>query len=455
MVGVEPIVDIAHVMETAVRSAERSGGALPAPAVALLIQGLSRITERVQDLSKKRTVRPAPEALIESLTALQWPTAGQQPASALRLELPAGILEKITVAEAAQLTQAAMRGKRVLRLDFVPSPERAAAGVNITTVRQKLAEVADIVKVLPQARPAGPDAQAGLAFVLLLCTEAHDEALAHAAGIQAGDIVSAVSAAAVEEAARAAPGNVVFDEEDALPIQSGYVRVRVERLDDALERLSALVVTEFRLSRAVARLSAQGVKVSELRRRENNRQLRDLRAAIMRARMVSVSKLLERAPLLVRGMTQTTGKKVELQIEAGHAEIDKGVGERIFPALLHIIRNAVDHAIEPPADRVKLGKTEAGHIVISCHERSSTQLELSISDDGRGIDRQRVAEKAGCPVPQTDEELLAILASGSRRCRRPLARADAVSVWTSSRRSPWTARWRPRTSDDIREQVQR
>ena len=178
-----------------------------------------------------------------------------------------------------------------------------------------------------------------------------------------------------------------------------------------MENLSALVVTRFRLARAVAHLHEQGVNVRELSSivNENAQQLRDLRACIMRARMVPVRELLERVPLIVRSMSRSTGKAVRLSIETGATELDKAVGERIFPAIVHLVRNAIDHAIEAPLVRRQLGKPEEGRVTVLCREHSNTELELSVSDDGRGLDRKQIASKAGRPEPRTDEELLQLI----------------------------------------------
>jgi len=202
-----------------------------------------------------------------------------------------------------------------------------------------------------------------------------------------------------------------------------YVRVEVSRLDDALERLSALIVTRFRLSRAVSTLAQQGVDTRELTGilGEAGRQLRDLRGSIMRARMVPVSKLLERLPLLVRSLSRSVGKSARVEIQAGRAELDKAVADRIFPALVHLVRNAVDHGLEPPAERRALGKPEEGAVVVRCAPRSDSQLELAISDDGRGIDAAKVAARAGTPAPSSEGQLLELL------CRPGLSTAESAS----------------------------
>ena len=301
-------------------------------------------------------------------------------------------------------------GQRALVVQFSPTPERAAAGVNITSVRERVATVAEIVKVVPQSIPATPDAPAGLAFALIVLSAASDAVIAEAAATTP-EALTPVGLDAPPASAKSdvGLGDDLIDDELG---RSGFVRVEVKRLDDALERLSALVVTQFRLVRAAADLRASGADVRALGQviGENARQLRDLRAAIMRARMVSVAELLERVPLIVRGLSRATGKAARLEIATGHAELDKAVAERIFPAIVHLVRNAVDHALEMPEERRAAGKPEVGLVSVACFERSNNQLELTISDDGRGVDAAAVAARAGAPVPSTPEALLDLLA---------------------------------------------
>ncbi|GAC1600373.1 MAG: hypothetical protein NVS4B10_12060 [Myxococcales bacterium] len=162
---------------------------------------------------------------------------------------------------------------------------------------------------------------------------------------------------------------------------------------------------------AVADLAAAGVNVRELNQivLEHARQLRDLRAAVLHVRMVPVADVLERVPLLIRGLRGNTGKLVRLEVDTGRAEVDKSVAEKLSPALVHLVRNAVDHAIEPAAQRKAAGKPEEGTLRILCHERANNQLEIAISDDGRGIDGAEIARRAGRPAPQTSAALLELL----------------------------------------------
>jgi two-component system chemotaxis sensor kinase CheA len=390
-------------MESVLREADIVAGRLSPAAVELLLKAVRGIETRVQALGKGHPVAPAPAQLLDALNGLRQeatPASLHQATTSLAPEL----WDKLAIAERVQLTAGLAAGRRAFVLRFVPSSERAAGGVTITSIREKAAAVAEVVKVVPQSVAATADAGPSLAFALVLLVEADAATVAQAVGLDAEALTPIVSAALPAE-----PDDNLADDEQQ---RRGVVRVDVARLDEALERLSALVVTQFRLTRTLAAMRAAGAEVRELSHvvAENGRQLRDLRASIMRARMVSVAELLERIPLLVRGLSRATGKDVRLVLATGDAELDKGVAERIFPAIVHLVRNAVDHAIESPAERRAAGKPETGVLTVACHERSDNRLELTVGDDGRGVDAVAVAQRAGVPVPETDAALLDLLA---------------------------------------------
>jgi two-component system chemotaxis sensor kinase CheA len=409
MVGVEPVVALAHEMEAVLRAADRAGGALSAAAVAVLVEGVRAIELRVQALAAGKTLAAPPPRLIDALGALvSGPDQVAAPADIQGLD--PDLAGKLSASESAQLLQGLASGRAAWQVEFAPTPERIAAGLGITAVRARVEAVGEIVRIMPRALPATADAPGGLAFVILVLSDRSAEEVASAADTAPEQLIAV--------GARQRDPVSLFDD-DADAIDAGApasrsvrtIRVAVDRLDDALDKLSALVVTRFRLVRAIADLAARGVAVGELGHimAEGGRQLRDLRKAFMRARMVSVAELLERVPLLVRGLRSSTGKEVRLEIDAGRAELDKAVGDRLFPAIVHIIRNAVDHAIETPAERRDAGKPNAGLIRVACFERADNQLELSITDDGRGIDVDKLAKRAGREVPDSDAGLLDLI----------------------------------------------
>ncbi|WP_224244870.1 chemotaxis protein CheA [Hyalangium gracile] len=417
MIDVETIVSIAHWMETALRQADHAGGRLPESSIEPLMEGLRAIEQRVRQLALGKPIAEVPRALLERLEALDLNAPGRastQTASA-RLELEPTLAAKLSTSEQEQLLAGVNGGRRAIRLDYVPSAERAAAGLTINTVRERLGKLAEIVKVIPVA---GPTSGAGnLTFALLLLTSTEDAVLLEAVGgppAKVTPLSSVPAEPAPAPAASALPDeSSLFEEERAAaePRRAGVLRVEVSRLDEALERLAALVVNRSKLARAVAELTAAGAPTRELVQvlQENARQLRDLRAAILHLRMVRVGDVLERMPLLLRGLRRTTGKQARLVMDVGDAELDKAVADRLLPALVHLVRNAMDHALERPDERRAAGKPEEGVVRLACHARTSGRLELTVSDDGRGVDVAAVAARAGVPVPGSSAELLELL----------------------------------------------
>lgn len=409
MVGADPVVDVAHEMEAVLRATNQSTGQLSMPAVEALLKGVRAIESRVAAFGAGKPVPPAPHDLLDALSALSPGARAARAPEETVIGLEPALLAKLSPAERTQLTQGVQSGRRAVRVQYQPTPARTAEGVTISTVRERVAQIAEIVKVLPIALPRSESGASSIAFVLVLLSDRSLEELADTALVPP-DAVTSIEVAGASAGADGVEGA----EEEGLPdapLRTSSIRVDIERLDDAMEKLSELVVTRFRLGRAVNALRERGVDVRELASivGENARQLRDLRACITRARLVPVRELLERVPLIVRGMNRSTGKQVRLQIEAGAAELDKSVAERVFPAIIHLVRNAVDHAIELPAERASLGKHEQGLVTVSCFQHSSSELELRVTDDGRGIDAAAVAARAGRPVPRSDEELLELI----------------------------------------------
>jgi two-component system chemotaxis sensor kinase CheA len=404
MVGVEPVVALAHRMEALLRLADQGATRLTPQSVDLLLQGVRAIEQRITALREGKPVADAPAGLLLRMEAIEAGPLAPQAAPPSQLELEPSLLAKLQPMDRDQLLEGIGKGKHALRADFTPSPEKAAAGVSITSVRERLKAHVEIVKVLPLSVPATASAPGGLSFVLFLLAEVAPAALA-ALLPEAELAVTAMAAAPLpvepeEEGPDEGPG-----------ARTGLVRVEVARLDDAMEKLSALIVTRHRLARAVTELAATGSNVRALKQilSENARQLRELRAAVLSVRMVRMAEVLERVPLLVRGLRRNTGKQVKLVLDTGDAEVDKAVADRLFPAIVHLVRNAVDHAIESPAARRTLGKPEEGVLRIACRQRGGNQLELSIEDDGSGVDRELVARRAKREVPDTDAGLLELL----------------------------------------------
>ncbi len=121
--------------------------------------------------------------------------------------------------------------------------------------------------------------------------------------------------------------------------------------------------------------------------------LRQLQQEVFQARMVPFSSIIERYPRMVRDLAKSGGKEVAFRIEGAEIELDRGVLERIGEPLVHLLRNAVDHGLEPPAERIAKGKPATGTLQVTI-TRQTDQVQLEIRDDGRGMDPQLIRARA-------------------------------------------------------------
>ena len=168
------------------------------------------------------------------------------------------------------------------------------------------------------------------------------------------------------------------------------VRVPAERLDELMDRVGELVIAQSRLSQLASSSTDTPLRaISEDIERLSN----ELRDTMMVLRMVPVTQLFGRFRRLIHDLARETGKVIDLVTEGESTEVDKTVIERLADPLVHLVRNSVDHGLEPPADRRALGKQEAGRITLSA-QQAGGEVIITIKDDGRGIDRDKVRAKA-------------------------------------------------------------
>ena len=200
--------------------------------------------------------------------------------------------------------------------------------------------------------------------------------------------------AATSEAAPAAPGTVAPTPAPK-PRESGadgarYIRVQADRLDAVINLLGELVIASAGAT-LLARQSRQGVLIEA--NEQIGRLVEDVRNGTLQLRMVPIGETFSRFRRVVRDTAGELGKDVALEIVGGDTELDKSVVERIADPLMHLVRNALDHGLETPAQRQAAGKSAQGRLTLSAFHESGS-IVIRIVDDGRGVQRQRVLERA-------------------------------------------------------------
>lgn len=177
------------------------------------------------------------------------------------------------------------------------------------------------------------------------------------------------------------------------------VRVDVKRLDDLMNQVGELVLERNRMIQI-----NQDLQQNDANRADFNEEFgkltkrmsfvtSELQMQVLKMRMIPVEKVFKKFPRIVRSMSRDLGKEVELQIIGEETELDRSVVDEIGDPLIHLIRNAMDHGLETPDERIAAGKSRGGTLVLAAvHE--GNQIIISIKDDGRGIDTERVGRKA-------------------------------------------------------------
>lgn len=198
------------------------------------------------------------------------------------------------------------------------------------------------------------------------------------------------------------------------PRRSDRTRVRVE-----IRRLDALMnlVGELTIVRNQLRAIASGLGSERLNEglERASRLISEMQAHVIESRMVPVWQIFDRFPRLVRDAARSSGREVELEISGKDLELDRSLLDAISDPLVHLLRNAVDHGIEPPKEREAAGKRRSGRIALSAR-RERSRVIIFVRDDGRGIDRSRIVKKARSEgllppnVEPSEQELFRILA---------------------------------------------
>src|SRR5205814_52923 len=220
-------------------------------------------------------------------------------------------------------------------------------------------------------------------------------------------------AAAPRAAAAGAAGGGVGAPGEAVQEKSRHIRVDLGRLDGLMDLIGELATARGRLNQLAAERRDPAIDDVAI---QVSRLSSDLQAEIIQARMTPVWQVFDRFPRLVRDLARELGKQVAFRVEGKEIELDRTILDELGDPLLHLLRNAVDHGIEPPAERRRRGKPPEGEIVLTAvRERAS--VAITVSDDGRGIDRHKILERAqrdgavdAHADALTDDQLLRVLA---------------------------------------------
>jgi two-component system chemotaxis sensor kinase CheA len=348
MVGVNEITQMSHLIEEYLREAQNSNSR-PEPRV--LDSIMKAVAAMEQVVQARRQGVPAPD-VSEILNSLRFTGSTGRPE----------ILKPVPSAAGEPGVD--------WHFSFSPSTALAEQGINVNSLRETLAKVGTILTASPRV------VEGGIAFDFLVRSQLSAEQIATV-------VPSGVEFRQSEQPAAKVPTE---KPEDTAPTAASFVRVEMHKLDELMRLVGEMVISRAHFDEAIRSFEKQLPQAAFRSLQEVNsrieRQLRNLRDAVMHVRMVPIGQIFERMRFVVRGLERDTQKRVRLVIEGQDTQIDKLIVDRMSEPLLHLVRNAVSHGIR-----------EEGTIALTARTHGE-KVVIEVRDDGSGVDFNKVAQKA-------------------------------------------------------------
>ncbi len=422
MFGFEGLSEMAHRLEDILDSLRLGRMRMDNPAVDLLDEAVALFTALLGQIGDNSFEEEA-ETRIRDLVAriegaVEGPTEPQDSLEAL--DIDPMLLRALTEYEEHRLRENISRGRHVLLVDT--TFDIIAFEEGLSEISSAIREVGEVVSTLPSPGDA-PESQ--ICFSLLVATEISADELG--ARLERPDseiktVLAATGGSSVEAAARpvepakgsAAPppppespsapppgggdGGGRGGDLESLKSISDTVRVDIRKLDELMNLVGELVIQRSAIARIASTLAAEPSTAriaAELSKTHKglDRKLKELQASVLDVRMVPLRQIFEKLSRVVRRLQRDQSKEVTLEFAGESTELDKLIVEQLVDPLMHVVRNAFDHAIEPEAERQAAGKTREGNIRIEASQRGN-HVMIQVRDDGRGIDPAAVRAKA-------------------------------------------------------------
>jgi two-component system chemotaxis sensor kinase CheA len=401
--GYGRVADLAHRMENLLDNLRR-GARAPAEDLIQLLFRATDALEKAVGLAVAGREREADLAILADIDrAVQQTKPAAQPSALARV---LGESTESSDADSSPSLPAASRGSTRL-IGVTIRAEAPLKGGRAMLVIRKVRTLGTVHRIQPPpAAFESDDFDGRFAFELETAAAPAD---IEAAVRSVGDVERVTFGGGIDE------GQVSPAESVAGGGRSRHIRVDLRRLDTLMDLIGELVTERGRLNELAARWVGRDPEIDEVAI-HISRLSADLQNEIIQARMTPVWQVFDRFPRLVRDVARQLGKQISFRVEGKEIELDREILDALGDPLMHLLRNAVDHGIEPPAERKRHKKNPEGEIVLAAvRERSS--VAISISDDGRGIDRGEIlakAKKEGIVGPHveslSDDQLLRVLA---------------------------------------------
>ncbi len=305
-------------------------------------------------------------------------------------------------AEIEQITAATTSGQKLLHIDVTLVEDCLLKGARVFMVLREIEKSGTIIRSMPAVKDL-EDENFDTRFIIgVLTANPSEEFIKNITNIMDVEKVLVEEPHLNQLQTEKRQESAVDHAEKKINTQT--VRVEIKKLDDLMNLVGELVISRSRLESIGAAVDSRELEeVIE----QVGRLTIDLRDSVMKSRMIPVETVFSRFPRLIRDLAKELNKEIELEIHGGETELDRTVIDEIGDPLVHIIRNAVDHGLESSDERERVGKQRQGKISLDARQEGNSVL-ISVSDDGKGFNLQKVKDKAvknGVVTPEALAEL--------------------------------------------------
>lgn len=417
MFGLDALSELAHHLEDVLDGMRLGRVALDSPAAGLLEESVALFANEIARLADPKDDEGESDAVAEMVARIDAAVAAPAPAPAelSELDVEPALLRALTEYEEHRLRENMRRGRCIVLVEA--AFDILAFDEGLAELSAAVREAGELLSTLPSPG-AAPESQ--IRFGLLAATDLDPDALRarldfprasvrvawqpEATPSEAGPPHEPAAPApepafgAVEPAAAADPHAADSAELESLKSISDTVRVDIRKLDELMNLVGELVIQRGALAAIARRLAADPATARialELEKTHKglDRKIQELQAGVLEVRMVPLRQVFEKLSRVVRRLRRDLAKDVRLELRGADTELDKLIVEELVDPLMHVVRNAFDHAIEPAAERVAAGKPAEGCIRVEAGQRGN-HVVIAVADDGRGIDLARVRARA-------------------------------------------------------------
>jgi two-component system chemotaxis sensor kinase CheA len=380
--GFAGIARLTHQMEDVFETLRARSGPLEREVVDVVLACLDALEACVDAIDTTGAEEIAPDPLIEQLQAL---VRAEDVPDAERVAADAAAAPRAPIVALAD-------GERVMEVVATLGEDAVMPAVRAFMVLAAAAEHGRVTASLPAEDDV--DGFTGREIRVSLASAVEEDALR--AAIAAVEDVATVTVEIPGAAPAGAPAPAdrklepVKAPEERRGKGSATVRVDADRLDSLMHCMGELVVQRTHVEELAGQADIPGLSQAL---QELTRSSHQLQAMVMQIRMIPVEAVFMRFPRLVRDTCAKLDKKVDLQIVGQETELDRTVVDALGDPLVHLIRNALDHGLETPAERLAAGKDATGTLVIAARHAGGS-IVISVRDDGKGVDPRKVAERA-------------------------------------------------------------